>query len=55
MYEYLPNHSVPEISNSLVLLALSSKVMTTETWEVIGGAISGGLLVRHGKALGPDR
>eukprot|EP00434_Breviolum_minutum_P013314 symbB.v1.2.011732.t1/scaffold699.1/size171451/9 len=29
--------------------------MTTETWEVIGGAISGGLLVRHGKALGSQR
>lgn len=55
MSEHLPNHSLPEICNALVLLALSSKVMTTETWEVIGGAISGGLLVRHGKALGPDR
>lgn len=52
---YIYNHSLPEICNALVLLALSSKVMTTETWEVIGGAISGGLLVRHGKALGPDR
>ena len=52
---YMYNHSLPEICNALVLLALSSKVMTTETWEVIGGAISGGLLVRHGKALGPDR
>ena len=54
-YIYIYNHSLPEICNALVLLALSSKVMTTETWEVIGGAISGGLLVRHGKALGPDR
>ena len=33
MSEHLPNHSLPEICNALVLLALSSKVMTTETWE----------------------
>ena len=29
-------------------------VKAVQTWEVIGGAISGGLLVRTGKGLGQD-
>ena len=30
-------------------------VKAVQTWEVIGGAISGGLLVRTGKGLGQDK